>query len=121
MKYSETVAYKCRYGNVAERLFGMADIIWDDSVDGWQGSAAVLAYMPDGTFAHYEWNYGSCSGCDDWEYRNLSDDKIEQEMRRDTVFLSDVASTMRYTQARHDSSMAEAFADWLNKRVAATR
>jgi hypothetical protein len=69
--------------------------------------------MPDGTFAHYEWNYGSCSYCDDWECRDLSEDQIEQEMRRDTVHLSDVAAVRRYVEARLAPGMAEALERWL--------
>ena len=35
MKYSETIASKCRYGDVAERIFGEAEILWEHSEDYW--------------------------------------------------------------------------------------
>lgn len=67
MKYRDTVACSCRYGDVAYDIFCDADIIWENSYNDWQGSAEVLAHMSNGSFAHYEWDYGSCSGCDTWE------------------------------------------------------
>ena len=96
MKWTETVASKCRYGYLAARLFGDAEIIWEDSEDDYQGHADVLAALPDGRFAHYSWTYGSCSGCDEWEDRGLDDDQIEQEMRNATAFLTDRSTVKRY-------------------------
>jgi len=118
VKYSDTTASDCRYGSVAASIFGDADIIWEDSVSGWQGEAEVLAHMPDGTFAHYGWTYGSCSGCDDWEYRGLSDGEIEAEMRREMVTFHSVETVLRYAQALKDTSMADALLNWLNDKIA---
>jgi hypothetical protein len=59
MRWDQTDASKCRYGEVAERIFKDADIIWEHSMSDYQGYANVLAAMPDGTFVHYEWSYGS--------------------------------------------------------------
>jgi len=42
--------------------------------------------MPDRKLCFYEWSYGSCSGCDDWEARRLSDVEIEREMRDSAVY-----------------------------------
>lgn len=33
----------------------------------YQGSGAVVVRFNDGKWFHYEWSYGSCSGCDPWE------------------------------------------------------
>lgn len=96
MKWEETVASQCRYGGIAERLFGQAEIIWECSENDYQGHANILAHMPDGQFAHYEWTYGSCSGCDDWENRCLTHDQIEAEMREHTAWLPDAQAMLRY-------------------------
>lgn len=96
MKWEETVASKCRYGDVAGCIFGQAEIIWECSEDDYQGHANILAYMSDGRFAHYEWTYGSCSGCDDWEDRGLTSDQIEAEMREHTAWLSNAHEVLRY-------------------------
>lgn len=100
MKWSETTASKARYGNVAERIFGEAEILWENSTDDYQGSCNVVARMPDGTFAQYAWSYGSCSGCDDWEsrfgYEDFADDKVEAEMRQATVTFADAETLQKY-------------------------
>lgn len=83
MKWSETVASKCRYGDVAENLFGTHEILWEDSEDGYQGNASVLTKHGD-TYCFYEWDYGSCSSCDGWESDNLSDRQVQDEMEKST-------------------------------------
>lgn len=96
MKWTDTVASRCRYGSVAARIFGDAEVIAERSEDDYQGHANVVAKMKDGTFVHYEWSYGSCSGCDEWEAAGLTRDAIEAEMRRALAVLPDVATAQRY-------------------------
>jgi hypothetical protein len=86
MKWNKTIANQCRYGEVAEKIWGTSEILWEQSYDDYQGEAEILALMPDGQLCFYEWTYGSCSGCDDWEARYLSDAQIEQEMRDGAVY-----------------------------------
>lgn len=89
MKWDKTVASKCRYGEVAEEIWGTWDIIWEDSESDYQGHASFLAEK-DGKYCFYEWWYGSCSGCDGWEADGKSDDEIEQEMRDTALWLDDI-------------------------------
>jgi hypothetical protein len=96
MRWEATVASSCRYGDVAGRIFRDAEIIWENSESDYQGFANVLAHMPDGTFAHYEWTYGSCSGCDEWEARDLTDEQVEAEMRSALAVLPDKEALMKY-------------------------
>lgn len=96
MNWKDTVAARCRYGKVAERIFSDANIIFEDSLDDYQGYANVFAAMPDGTFVHYEWTYGSCSSCDEWEARELDDNSIEKEMRSSMAVLKDRETARRY-------------------------
>lgn len=112
MKYIETIACRCRYGEVAERIFGDAEIIYEDSCDDWQGYARLLAHMPNGEFCYYEWFFGSCSGCDDWEFRKLDDTSIEKEMRSELAWLHTVKSARQFVV---NTKMADAFEQWLRK------
>lgn len=81
MKWDETVASTCRYGDIIGTVFEGGNVIWEDSCAGYQGDANVLVFMPNGSFIKYDWSYGSCSGCDDWEHRNLSDEEIIKEVK----------------------------------------
>lgn len=85
MRWDETVASQCRYGEIAGRIFGDTEVIWERSENDYQGGADVIARAPDGTYRQYAWSYGSCSGCDEWEATKASDDAIEAEMRRATA------------------------------------
>lgn len=96
MVWKDTVASRCRYGDDAEELFGAGDVIWESSEDDYQGFANVFVSLPDGRFAHYEWSYGSCSGCDEWESRELNHDAIVGEMRDAAAWLPDIEAAKRY-------------------------
>lgn len=86
MKWNKTTASECRYGDIAAMIWGTSEILWEQSYADYQGDAAILALMPDGMLCFYEWTYGSCSGCDDWDYRRLSDQQIMQEMKDSAVY-----------------------------------
>ena len=96
MKWTDTTASMCRYAEVAARIFGDAEIIWEDSVRDYQGEVCLLARLPDGRYVHYAYDYGSCSGCDEWEDRDFSDDQIEAEMRREMAVLPNGRCLARY-------------------------
>lgn len=87
MRWEKTIASGCRYGGIAERLFGNSEVLWEDSQDDYQGHAKVLCKNGENEYAFYEWNYGSCSGCDTWEANNTSPDEIEKEMRHCTAWM----------------------------------
>ena len=84
MNWNDTVASSCRYGSNAGTIWGDWDVIWEESHSDYQGEAKFLA-KKNNTYVFYEWTYGSCGGCDDWEYRNLTDVQIEAEMKRDAI------------------------------------
>jgi hypothetical protein len=111
MTWDETIASRCRYGDVAGRLFDGATILHEDSEDDYQGHADVIAVLRDGRFCHYRWDYGSCSGCDEWEDRGLTDDEIEDEMRRDAVYCDDADTFAKYIG--WDDASAKAIAAWV--------
>jgi len=85
MKWEETEASHCRYSECAEKIFGDANIIWEDSYGGYQGEVNCIGIKPDGTVIMYSYAYGSCSSCDDWECRSLSQEEIVKEKERDMI------------------------------------
>ena len=117
MKYQDTIAATCRYGDCLGEILKDADIVWEDSLADYQGSVDILASMPDGTFVHYEYSYGSCSGCDDWEARSLSDSQIVEEMRRGLAVLTakpDNVNVEKYVN-NHLSRAKDSFDEWKKK------
>lgn len=96
MKWNETVASECRYGEVAEQIWGEAEIIWENSEADYQGHAAILALTADGRWWFYEWWYGSCSGCDSWEDAGLTDDQIQAEMENTAAVFQDIEVLKRF-------------------------
>lgn len=80
MKWSETTACACRYGDVASLIWSDWDVIWEDSEADYQGHASFVAEK-DGKYCFYEWWYGSCSGCDGWEASNATTEEIQAEMK----------------------------------------
>lgn len=96
IQWDESIASQCRYGEIAGRIFDGAEVIFEHSENDYQGYANVFAQLRDGRFCHYEWSYGSCGGCDEWESQELTDDEIESEMRSGAVFFDDIATVERY-------------------------
>ncbi len=96
MNWNDTVASHCRYGDVIGKLFEKGNVIWEHSEDGYQGFANVLIEMPDKTYIHYEWTYGSCSGCDEWESRRLSNNQILAEVRKHMNVIPDLETLRKY-------------------------
>ena len=89
MKWNDTTASKCRYGDIAGLIWGSWDILWEDSEEDYQGYADILAHK-NGKYSFYEWSYGSCSGCDEWEGNNLSKKEIADEMVNTAMWFDDV-------------------------------
>lgn len=58
----------------------------------YQGDMDLSVLLEDGRVFSYAYSYGSCSGCDDWEARSLTDKQIEDEIARDATYFSDVSS-----------------------------
>lgn len=74
MKWGESTAYKCRYGEEVGEAFGFPQVLWERSLSDYQGHASFVGW--DGArIIYYHWNYGSCSGCDTWEGSGLTNDK----------------------------------------------
>lgn len=96
MRWDETIASRCRYGDIIGKVFDGCDVIWEHSEDDYQGTANVLLQMPDGRYGHYCWTYGSCSGCDEWEANRFTDKQIQEEVKKTTAWLKDKETLLRY-------------------------
>lgn len=95
MKWIETEASDCRYGDVAGTIWCNWDILWEDSDVGYQGHASFLAEK-DGEYCFYEWWYGSCSGCDSWEAAEFTTKAIRDEMVDTALWLEDKDALLRW-------------------------
>jgi hypothetical protein len=82
------VASTCRYGSIAEEIWGDWNLLWEDSEADYQGHASFLVKKGN-KYVFYEWHYGSCSGCDGWEAADATNEEIAAEMQeRAAVFNS---------------------------------
>ena len=95
MKFTQTTAFICRYGSIAESIWKDWDILWEDSKADYQGHASFLA-KKGSQYCFYEWWYGSCSGCDDWEAEGFDDDKIKEEMKSTALWMKSKKALMTW-------------------------
>lgn len=89
VKDSETIN-SCRYSENIPGKYRDYILVADKSDGGgYSGEANFLAVSQDGNdFVLISYPYGSCTGCDDWEARDLSDVEIEQEIEKCTLHLT---------------------------------
>lgn len=92
-----------RYSEVLDSLLknlGVKKILDIRYESDYQGFVDVSALLKDGRVFSYLYYYGSCSGCDDWEDRSLSDEKIEAEMKQEGTFFKSVETYEKYKKVR---------------------
>ncbi len=70
-------------------------ILWEKSNVDYQGSANILGFNGAALF-HYEWDYGSCSGCDSWEASGADSLNISLEMRGGAVYFDNIDEFEKY-------------------------
>ena len=84
---------KARYSeNLAEVLVSLSAerILYCKFVADWQGEVDIDVLLRDGRVFSYYYNYGSCSGCDEWEAKDYSDSEINQIMEKEATFFDDI-------------------------------
>jgi hypothetical protein len=82
-----------RYSHLLDEVvneLGGKDVLRLDYYSDYQGHVDLDVLLNDGRVFSYQYSYGSCSGCDGWEYRGLSDKEIKTEMLRDATFFDDM-------------------------------
>ncbi len=61
-----------------------------DYEGGYQGHVDIDVLLSDGRVFSYKYWYGSCSGCDEWEARDLSDEQIGEVMLQEATFFASI-------------------------------
>jgi hypothetical protein len=116
MKWSETIAATCRYSDCLEKIVGDKTIIHERSYSDYQGSVCILADTDDEIYLFYEYSYGSCSGCDTWEYAGYSDSKIVEEMRKDSAIMGKEAMIKFLAARKYDDEFLAAFKKYIREQ-----
>lgn len=62
----------------------------------YQGFVDIDIELKDGRVFSYKYYYGSCSGCDDWEDRELTDEQIEKEMLKESTIFKNLESYLKW-------------------------
>jgi len=88
MKWEDSTAAKCRYGDEVGAAFNKPIVLWERSYADYQGHAKVLCW-DQARVVYYEWGYGSCSGCDNWEAQGLEGEKLVLTIRAQGEYFED--------------------------------
>lgn len=79
-----------RYSECLKELvksLGGIEVLCLDYDCDYSGYIDIDVLLEDGRVFSYKYYYGSCSGCDEWEARELSDDEIIEVMKQEcTIF-----------------------------------
>ena len=97
-KEVEYARYSRNLESIVNRLSGV-EILRKEYESTYQGFVDVDVLLSDGRVFSYCYSYGSCSGCDEWEGKNLSDDEIESVMMQESTIFNNRES---YNQWREN-------------------
>jgi uncharacterized protein (UPF0303 family) len=64
----------------------------------YQGYVDIDVLLNDGRVFSYRYYYGSCSGCDEWENRELTSEQIEEEMLQAATFFESVGEYNKWRE-----------------------
>jgi hypothetical protein len=64
------------------------------------GFVDLSVLLKDGRVWSYQYYYGSCSGCDDWEDRKLTSEEIVDEMERESTFFDSIEQYRAFDRLR---------------------
>lgn len=76
------------------------EILFLEYESDYQGFVDIEVLLEDGRIFSYKYWYGSCSGCDDWEARELTDNQIEAEMLKDAAFFDNIEQYNEYIKMK---------------------
>lgn len=94
----EQARYSENLESVVNKLGGV-EILRKEYESDYQGFVDVDVLLSDGRVFSYYYSYGSCSGCDEWEARDLSGDEIESVIIQEATIFNDRKS---YNQWREN-------------------
>ena len=118
MKLKDAGIDSCRYSEELLQLFGHGEVLslsFDD--DGYQGFVNILLFVggyPD-VYVDYEYFYGSCSVCDEWEARELNTFEIMQEMLKHAAIMTRDVAKKYFANRKDDDAKRIAFENHLRK------
>jgi hypothetical protein len=97
-----------RYADTLENVInnlGGKELLRKDYESDWQGYVDIDVLLEDGRVFSYKYSYGSCSGCDEWEHKNLEDFEIEDRMLAEATFFSNIQEYNKWRETTKKDSM----------------
>jgi len=82
-----------RYSEILEEVItelSAVKVLREDFEDFYQGFVDVDVLLKDGKVFSYNYSYGSCSVCDEWESRELTDEEIKIIMKTESTIFDDI-------------------------------
>lgn len=82
-----------RYSEILEQVIGelgAVKMLREEFEDDYQGYVDIDVSLNDGRIFSYQYSYGSCSGCDEWESLNLNDDEIKEIMKTEATIFDNI-------------------------------
>jgi hypothetical protein len=90
-----------RYSDILDSLLDRLKakkVLFVNYESSYQGDVDIDVLLKDGRVFSYHYYYGSCSGCDDWENRDLTDEQIEKEMEIEATFFDDMKQYKKFVE-----------------------
>lgn len=100
---TEVARYSEVLSDVASALGGKKVLRLDYESD-YQGYVDIDVLLSDGRVFSYMYSYGSCSGCDEWEARDLSDEQIGEAMLQEATFFASIGAYNDWRKKVNDES-----------------
>ena len=98
---TEDARYSSILQEVIEELKGI-EILRLDYESDYQGHVDIDVLLEDGQVFSYKYWYGSCSGCDEWEDRNLTCEEIKDVMIQEATFFGGLESYQTWCGMRNN-------------------
>jgi len=90
---------RARYSEILQTVLttiGAKVLLHKDYESDYQGYVDISVLLDDGRVYSYQYSYGSCSGCDEWEAESYSDEKIEQIMMDEATIFDNIEQYNEY-------------------------
>lgn len=117
--YLEQLCENARYSENLETVINSLnaiEILHLEYESDYQGYVDIDVLLKNGKVFIYDYYYGSCSGCDEWEARNLSNEEIEQEMLRAAV-LYDIKDYIVFLKQRKKYGLDNSLKDQILHQI----
>lgn len=105
----------CRYGDQALEVIKGGEILAVNGEADYQGSCQILYKTIDEDFCQYGiicWDWGSCSGCDQWEADDLTDEEIIEELNKQAAKFENLETLYKFLEHSFYRTLGEfAFPD----------